>query len=388
MKGFSFLLGAQFLSAFVDNMILFIAQAIILRDAYPNWYLQLVQATFLLAYILLSPWAGRIADRYPKRNVLALGNLAKCIGVASLLAGLDPALSYAVTGVGAVIYSPAKYGILPCLAAASDTLLLKANARVEGLTILAILAGAPVGGWLADHSTVGALAVCMALYLVSSSLCLGIPCDRGDTAVALRGAMSAFARDCKAVLANQEGVFSLCATSGFWTASAVLRLAVFLWLPVTFGIHDQARIGLMVMLSGAGLVFAAVLVPILMKPGQTSRVIGVGTLMGLTLVLQPWISWLPGAVALQTLCGTFGGMYLIPMNAMLQRVGERGIGTGKIVAIQNFAENSCMFCGVMGFLAASRSGVPVEWVMGVNGVVLLCVVALLARMNRYIHDKN
>jgi len=49
MNGFRALLVAQFLSAFVDNMILFVAQAILVRDAFPGWYLQLVQATFLFA---------------------------------------------------------------------------------------------------------------------------------------------------------------------------------------------------------------------------------------------------------------------------------------------------------------------------------------------------
>ncbi|HWQ60833.1 MAG TPA: lysophospholipid transporter LplT, partial [Negativicutes bacterium] len=82
---------AQFLSAFVDNMILFIALAIIRRDAYPDYYLPFVQSTFLAAYIVFSPWVGRFADRTAKARVLIVGNMIKAAGVAMMLAGLDPA---------------------------------------------------------------------------------------------------------------------------------------------------------------------------------------------------------------------------------------------------------------------------------------------------------
>jgi LPLT family lysophospholipid transporter-like MFS transporter len=278
MNGFHALLVAQFLSAFVDNMILFVAQAILVRDAFPGWYLQLVQATFLFAYILLSPWAGRIADRFAKRLVLIGGNVVKCGGVGLLLAGADPAIGYAVVGVGAVLYSPAKYGILPFLAN-SDQQLLQANAQVEGTTILAILAGAVAGGWLADHSIILALTVCILFYVGSATLCLGIPSDPYNSDIMFRNAIPDFLRDLSRVLQVPRGRFSLLGTGGFWMASAVLRLAVFSWLPVAFGIRDNTTIGLMITLSGVGLVVGAALTPRLIPVGHTIRVIGCGALM-------------------------------------------------------------------------------------------------------------
>jgi len=376
MKGFRYLLTAQFLSALVDNMILFIAQAIILRDSFPAWYLQLVQATFLLAYIILSPWAGRFADRFAKRLVLVAGNGVKCLGVSLLLAGLNPAICYAVVGVGAVLYSPAKYGILPWLTS-SDKQLLHANSQVEGYTILAILAGAVVGGWLADHSIVLALASCILLYGVSALLCIGIPTNPINNDIKFRNALPEFGKDIVTVVKTSRGRFSLVGTSGFWMASAVLRLAVFSWLPIAFGIHDNTTIGMMISLSGIGLIVGAALTPRLIPVGDVSRVIGAGALMGAGLLLLPWTSGLPVALTIQTLSGSFGGMYVIPLNAMLQRVGEQTVGTGKIVAIQNFAENSLMLLGVLSFLAAAREGIAVTWIMTANGAALLAIVLLL-----------
>lgn len=376
MIGLRFLLAAQFLSAFVDNMILFVAQAVILRDAFPSWYLLLVQATFLLAYIVLSPWVGSLADRFAKRWILVLGNAVKCMGVLLLLVGIDPAISYAAVGIGAVIYSPAKYGILPWLTK-SDTQLLSANAQVEGFTIMAILSGAALGGWLADYSIMISLCICIGLYVLSAIFCIWIPTNPENIDIKFSNAIGKFRQDLKAVLAVPVGRFSLLGTSGFWMASAVLRLAVFIWLPLAFGIKDNATIGMMVMLSGVGLVFGAVMTPRLVPFGNVTRVIAFGTMMGISLMALPWIPFLPMALALQTVSGSFGGLYVIPMNTLLQRVGEQTVGTGKIVAIQNFAENVFMFGGVMLFLASSWAGVPVTWSMTVNGVALLMIVGVL-----------
>ncbi len=41
-----------------------------------------------------------------------ISNTAKMLGCLAMLIGLHPLLAYGVVGVGAAIYSPAKYGIL------------------------------------------------------------------------------------------------------------------------------------------------------------------------------------------------------------------------------------------------------------------------------------
>ena len=138
------------------------------------------------------------------------------------------------------------------------------------------------------------------------------------------------------------------------------------------------------MLSGVGLVFGAVLTPRVVPPGKTPRIMMAGALMGLLLILLPWMTWLQGALVVQTVSGSFGGIYVIPLNAMLQRVGEQTVGTGKIIAIQNFAENGFMFVGVLLFLAASSAGGPVIWSMTGNGIFLLGIVSCLY----WLHDRQ
>ena len=75
-----------------------------------------------------------------------LSNLIKVVGCLMMLFGTHPLLSYAIVGLGAAAYSPAKYGILTELLPPSQ--LVKANGWIEGLTIASIILGVLLGGQL------------------------------------------------------------------------------------------------------------------------------------------------------------------------------------------------------------------------------------------------
>ena len=107
------LLGAQFLSALADNAILFTAIAMLIGAPRGAWYVPALQSGFLVAFVLLAPWVGTFADTRAKPQVLLIGNVLKAAGAGLMLAGLEPIAAYALVGVGAAVYGPAKYGILP-----------------------------------------------------------------------------------------------------------------------------------------------------------------------------------------------------------------------------------------------------------------------------------
>ncbi|MGS0758910.1 lysophospholipid transporter LplT, partial [Roseateles sp. GG27B] len=73
-------------------------------------------------------------------------NLIKICGCLMMLFGAHPLLAYAIVGLGAAAYSPAKYGILTELLPPSQ--LVKANGWIEGLTISSIILGILLGGQL------------------------------------------------------------------------------------------------------------------------------------------------------------------------------------------------------------------------------------------------
>src|ERR1700733_9583996 len=79
-RGMIATLGAQFLSAFGDNALLFAALALVRKESYPAWSGPLLQAFFVGAYILLAPLVGVFADAHPKGRVMLHANLVKFAG--------------------------------------------------------------------------------------------------------------------------------------------------------------------------------------------------------------------------------------------------------------------------------------------------------------------
>lgn len=370
------LLVAQFLSAFVDNMILFIALAIIKRDGYPGYYLPLVQSTFLLSYIVLSPWVGRFADKRPKAEVLIAGNIVKSVGIVLLLLHCDPALSYAVVGIGAVIYSPAKYGILPFLTRGEEAL-LRANSSLESYTIVAILAGSVLGGYLSDLSITLSLVACIILYCISIGVNTLIPKDAGNRSIQYRNAITEFFVDTATLFRNTQSHYSLIGTGSFWMASAVLRMIVFAWVPLTFGISSGTEISMIIAVTGIGIAVGAVITPYLITVKTYYRTAWYGLGMGLCIIAFVCIKSLPIAIIFLLLVGCLGGIFIVPMNTCLQNVGHHTVGAGKTIAVQNFVENSFMLLGVGTYTFASWLGVSVNGSLFMAGIALLAFVAYL-----------
>src|SRR5580692_1548411 len=164
---------AQFLSAMADNALLCGALALLRLDRYPAWTDPLLQEFFVGAYILLAPFVGPFADALPKGRVMLITNGLKLAGSLGICAGLNPFLAYGLVGVGAAMYSPAKYGILSELTSADQ--LVKANGLMESSTIAAILIGAVAGGVLADWDVRGALAAVAGCYALAALANLLIP---------------------------------------------------------------------------------------------------------------------------------------------------------------------------------------------------------------------
>jgi len=370
------LFSAQFLSAFVDNMLLFIAQAIIVRDGYPDYYLPFVQSTFLAAYIFLSPWVGRFADKKAKARVLIVGNLVKTVGVLLLLLGINPAQGYAVVGIGAVIYSPAKYGILPFLTRSEDEL-LKANSGLESFTIMAILAGSITGGFLADLSIQGALFVSILLYGASIGINTLIPLDPGNRAMSYKNAIREFVSDTAALLRHPQSHYSLIGTGSFWLASATLRMIIFAWVPLTLGITSGTAISMIIAVTGIGIALGATVTPYLISMKTYRRTKWFGFALGLVILVFIKISSLPVAIGFLLLVGVLGGIYIVPLNACLQQVGHHTIGAGKTIAVQNFLENTFMFLGVGAYTLATKAGIATTTSLAATGLMLLFLVSYL-----------
>ena len=154
-RGFFTIMSAQFLSSLADNA-LFVAAVQLLRSSQaPEWQQAALVPMFALFYVVLAPFVGAFADSMPKGRVMLLSNFVKIAGCLLMLFGTHPLMAYAIVGLGAAAYSPAKYGILTELLPPSQ--LVKGNGWIEGLTVGSIVLGILLGGQL-----IGLAAVIMA----------------------------------------------------------------------------------------------------------------------------------------------------------------------------------------------------------------------------------
>lgn len=388
-RGFFTIMAAQFLSSLADNA-LFVAAVQLLRGAQaPEWQQAALVPMFALFYVVLAPFVGAFADAYPKGKVMLLSNSIKIVGCLLMLFGGHPLMAYAVVGLGAAAYSPAKYGILTELLPASQ--LVKANGWIEGLTIASIILGVLLGGQLVgpniaphllaldlpwfdtsiDTPPEAAICVLVLVYLAAAWFNTRIPLT-GVEMRALPLNLLVLLPDfwhCNMQLwRDRLGQISLGTTTLFWGVSGNLRYIVLAWAAAALG-YSVTQASALVGVVAVGTALGAVVASMRMRLEHATRVLPLGVGMGLLVILLNFISdvWL--AAPFLVLLGALGGFLVVPMNALLQHRGHNLMGAGRSIAVQNFNEQACIL-GLGGLYSLSTG-------MGVSAFVAISAFGLL-----------
>lgn len=359
-KGMKAVLASQFISAFADNAILFAILAQLSARNYPEWSQPMLQMVFVLTFIVLAPFVGQIADCFPKGRVMLMSNGCKLIGAIVICLGSDPFLGYAMVGIGAAAYSPAKYGILGELTTGEQ--LVKANGLIEASTIVAILLGSVTGGFLSDYHISMALIMCTVMYALAAVTNLYIPRlppAKMAQSWNLRIMMRTFIRAVISLWQNQESRFSLTGTSLFWGAGVTLRLMLVLWVPSALGITGQTMPTVLNAMVAVGIVAGAGLAARFITLETVRRCMPAGILIGVMVIVFTFqTSVVPTNITL-VLLGVFGGLFVVPLNALLQKRGKETVGAGNAIAVQNLGENGAMLIMLGLYSLAVKAGVSV-----------------------------
>lgn len=341
---------AQFFSSLGDNALLIVAIGLLMQRHAPGWMTPALRLFFYLSYVLLAAFAGAVADAAPKGRVLMASNLVKLGGCALLVWHVQPLVAYALVGLGAAAYSPAKYGILPELLPQDE--LVKANGWVEASTVVSILFGVALGGALVNKGH--ALPAIGAVYLLAALCTLGIPHSpaRNRKALAHPGELLRdFRRSLGLLWADADARISLAVTSLFWAASATLQFLVLRWGAEQLGL-TLAQGALLQIAVAVGMVMGAMGAARWFPLERAKRALPLGValgavVMGMTLVTQTAV-----AVAMLVGIGALAGLLLVPMNALLQSRGLLRMHPGQSIAVQNANEStaSLAMLGVYGAL--------------------------------------
>lgn len=383
-RGMKAVLVSQFFSAFADNALLFAILAQLKAQFYPDWSQPILQIVFVLAYILLAPFVGQIADRFPKDRVMLFANSVKLLGAFTICLGYDPFLGYALVGVGAASYSPAKYGILVELTDGDS--LVKANGLMEASTIIAILTGSVAGGFLSDWNLAVALLVCALMYGIAVVANFFIPrlsAARQDKGWNLKKMLTDFASSCCILWHNKGARFSLIGTSLFWGTGITLRFLLVLWVPVVLGISDNSTPTILNVMVAVGIIIGAGVAARFITLKTVHRCLPAGVLIGVMVIIFAVQQSIWASYVLLIILGIFGGLFIVPLNALLQESGRQTIGAGYAIAVQNLGENIAMLLMLGLYSLVIKIGVPVVTTGIGFGTLLALTITSLWIWNRF-----
>lgn len=405
--GFYTILAAQFLSALADNALLFAAIAL-LKDLHaPAWHTPVLQEAFIFSYIVLAPFVGAFADSLPKGRVMFVSNNIKIAGCLAMLAGFDPLLAYGLVGLGAATYSPAKYGILTEYLP-PDKLVL-ANSWMEGLTVLAIVLGAVIGGTLISPSIAEpmlqwwdvplvdtgintppqlAITIIAVLYFAASAINLYIPRVALDHKPLSRNPfflLSEFWHNFKLLWKDPLGRVSLAVTTLFWGTGATLRLIVLGWSTLVLH-YDMASGAKLTAWVAVGIAIGAVIAAKSVKLEHSVKVLPIGIAMGLMVLIMIPVTNSMLATFLLIIIGAMGGYFVVPMNALLQHRGHLLMGSGSSIAVQNFNENLSIFAMLGLYALMEKMNLNIYIIITFFGLMLSGIMSILYR--RHGHDQD
>jgi len=341
---------AQFFSSLADNALLIVAIGLLAQRHAPGWMTPALRLFFYLSYVLLAAFAGAVADAAPKGRVLMATNLVKLGGCALLLWHVQPLVAYALVGLGAAAYSPAKYGILPELLPEDE--LVKANGWVEASTVVSILFGVGLGSALVDRDL--GLHAIGAVYLLAAACTLAIPYSpaRDRKALAHPGRLLRdFRRSLGLLWQDADARISLAVTSLFWAASATLQFLVLRWAAERLGL-TLAQGALLQIAVAIGMVAGAMGAARWFPLARARRALPLGVVLGAAVMAMTLVTGPAVAVAMLVLVGALAGLLLVPMNALLQSRGLLRMHPGQSIAVQNANESlaSLVMLGVYGAL--------------------------------------
>lgn len=372
------LLSSQFLTAMADNAILFVAVAMVMQGALEGaWYIPALQGCFLIAFVVLAPWVGTFADTTSKPRVLLLANIIKAIGALMMLLGVEPLLAYAVVGIGAATYSPAKYGILPELSA-DEKSLMKSNSWIEGSTIVAILLGTVVGAKIADQSIFVALCFVLGMYLLSAMITTFMSKLPVAHQKERKGVLGSFGATIRILMSTASVRFATFGVSLFWASAITLRLIIIAWAPVTLLLTTSEDISLLTLFIALGIAIGALLAPKLIPMHNLKRTRLAAYGLGLSVLALMMVDDLNAARGLLFIAGICGGLFVVPINALLQDIGHKTVGSGHAVAVQHFFENIAMLLATGLYTWAVAAQIESTTSMMFLGIFILITTSIIA----------
>lgn len=398
-RGFYTIMAAQFFSSLADNALFIAAVELLKSSRAPTWQAAALVPMFALFYVVLAPFVGAFADARPKGQVMFVSNAIKVVGCLMMLFGVHPLLAYAIVGLGAAAYSPAKYGILTELLPPSQ--LVKANGWIEGLTIASIILGILLGGQLVGNALAGrmlaldfpvlntgidtppeaAIFVLIFIYIVAAWFNTRIPLTGVEMRPIPKNPLELVPDfwSCNGRLWRDKlGQISLATTTLIWGVSGNLRYIILAWSAAALG-YSTTQASSLSGVVALGTAIGAVVASMRTRLDRATGVIPMGIILGLLVIAMNFIDNVWVAAPFLIVLGALAGYMVVPMNALLQHRGHNLMGAGRSIAVQNFNEQACIL-GLGAFYSLSAGmGMSAFGAITAFGIVVAGVMTVIQR---------
>ena len=220
----------QFLGALNDNLfknallVIIVSLGVSEAASSTNFLTNLAAGLFILPYFLFSTTAGQLADKYDKawliRRIKFAEIIIMLIGCYALYRSNIELMMFILflLGVQSSFFGPIKYSIIPQHLSPEE--LMAGNAQVGMGTFVSILLGTLLGGWLVTFPLgtiwVGALAIVVALIgWYGSCQIPDAPADKGEIKISLNPVREAW-RNLGFARENMTVFYCIMGISWFW----------------------------------------------------------------------------------------------------------------------------------------------------------------------------
>jgi len=344
------LLSVQFLGAFSDNafkvIISLLGIQLIVNARQETAFISMAGALFVLPFIIFSPLAGFLADRYKKRNVIvamkALELIIMIFGLWALLTKNLILLMIVLFCMAAqsAFFSPSKYGILPEIL--SERQLSQGNGYLQMFTFTAIILGSAFGGKIKemfDPHVWKASIILITLSAVGLLASLGIKkgqAARPKAVFQINGFKRSF-NILKTIKKDKPLFLALCGIAYFWFLGAVFQMNILLYAKQILHTTDT-QVGMLLAIVSLGIGMGSLLAGRLSEGKIEFGLVPLGAigLTGFCLILSIQGLTYSAVNIILFLLGTCAGFYTVPLNAFFQQKSpalERGefLATSNIV---------------------------------------------------------
>lgn len=403
---FAPLFGTQFLGAFNDNLfkntlaVLLTFQAAEWTSISSAFLAPLIGAVFILPFFIFSGLAGELADKYDKARLARIVKVWEMFLMVIATVGFAThsfiTLMIVVFGMGmhSTLFGPIKYSIIPQHMGENE--LVSANALVESGTFAAILLGTLLGGVLSGIENGGVIAGSAAIVVAVIGYIFSryIP-----TAPSLSPQMpfsfNLFAQTLNTVrLAYQNRIvfLAILAISWFWLYGALL-LSQFPLFVKTVLMGDETTVTILLSLFTVGIGVGSILCERLSHHSIRPSLVIVGAigmgLSGIDFALTAQYFTAVGEIYANpqffhilfdlTLVGVFGGLYSVPLYALMQGRSDAQ-SRSRIIAANNVLNALFMVVGAAVTMLLFESGWGMPDIFLLIAISTLLVAGIISRL--------